>query len=487
MIAHARDGRTCSRLRRSRGVAWAPSPGGNHARSRDPRRQRRRRNRRDGPHRRRRLTDGLITGVGDLAGELARHEHRRRRPAGHAGLRRHPHPLRRPGHLGRRARARARWHGVTTVVMGNCGVGFAPAKPDRHDWLIGLMEGVEDIPGTALAEGMTWGWESFPEYLDALDAPRLDRSTSARRSRTARCAPMSWASAARTTSRPPPTTSPRWRPWSRSRAGRRARLLHVAHDRPPRHRRRAGARHLRGRGRAVRHRLPRWASSAPASSSWRRWARPARTSSGRPRRSTGCGGCRRPSAARSRSRCSRSTPTPDLWRELMDESLRAADEGAQLWPQVAGRATGLLGGHFTTYSLFDIIPAYQQAKQANPKAADLVAALRDPERAPRRSSTGTPDEPGVAERMDKAYGSTFVLGDAAALRARPRALAGVDRGGVGPLAARGRLRRHARGRRAGSALRPDPQLRVGQPRPGREMLLHPAPRSAWPTAARTAA
>jgi N-acyl-D-aspartate/D-glutamate deacylase len=65
------------------------------------------------------------------------------------------------------------WHGVTTVVMGNCGVGFAPAHPDRHDWLIQLMEGVEDIPGTALAEGITWNWETFPEYLDELD--RLPR------------------------------------------------------------------------------------------------------------------------------------------------------------------------------------------------------------------------------------------------------------------------------------------------------------------------
>jgi len=61
------------------------------------------------------------------------------------------------------------WHGVTTVVMGNCGVGFAPAAPDRHKWLIELMEGVEDIPGTALAEGMKWNWETFPEYLDALE------------------------------------------------------------------------------------------------------------------------------------------------------------------------------------------------------------------------------------------------------------------------------------------------------------------------------
>src|SRR3546814_14370032 len=54
-----------------------------------------------------------------------------------------------------REMAPSSWHGVTTVVMGNCGVGFAPARPDRHDWLLGLMEGVEDIPGNALAEGMT--------------------------------------------------------------------------------------------------------------------------------------------------------------------------------------------------------------------------------------------------------------------------------------------------------------------------------------------
>jgi N-acyl-D-aspartate/D-glutamate deacylase len=61
------------------------------------------------------------------------------------------------------------WHGVTTVVMGNCGVGFAPAAADRHEWLIELMEGVEDIPGSAMTEGITWEWTSFPEYLDAVE------------------------------------------------------------------------------------------------------------------------------------------------------------------------------------------------------------------------------------------------------------------------------------------------------------------------------
>jgi N-acyl-D-aspartate/D-glutamate deacylase len=64
------------------------------------------------------------------------------------------------------------WHGVTTLVMGNCGVGFAPVRPGQQDFLIGLMEGVEDIPGTALHEGIRWSWESFPEFLDALENGR---------------------------------------------------------------------------------------------------------------------------------------------------------------------------------------------------------------------------------------------------------------------------------------------------------------------------
>ena len=61
------------------------------------------------------------------------------------------------------------WHGVTTVVMGNCGVGFAPVKPGDENFLIQLMEGVEDIPGTALHEGIDWEWETFPEFLNAIE------------------------------------------------------------------------------------------------------------------------------------------------------------------------------------------------------------------------------------------------------------------------------------------------------------------------------
>jgi N-acyl-D-aspartate/D-glutamate deacylase len=66
------------------------------------------------------------------------------------------------------------FHGVTTAVMGNCGVGFAPVRATDHDRLIALMEGVEDIPGPCLHEGLTWAWESFPQYLDAIEARRRD-------------------------------------------------------------------------------------------------------------------------------------------------------------------------------------------------------------------------------------------------------------------------------------------------------------------------
>ena len=97
-------------------------------------------------------------------------------------------------------------HGVTTVVGGNCGVGFAPVTPGREQWLIELMEGVEDIPGSALAEGITWQWESFPNTSTRSRSVRWP-SISVPRSRTARSAATRWVTAVPATRRLQTTTS----------------------------------------------------------------------------------------------------------------------------------------------------------------------------------------------------------------------------------------------------------------------------------------
>lgn len=114
------------------------------------------------------VTDGVVTAVGDVEGTATRELDAEGALVTPGFIDIHTHfdgqatwdPVMAPSSL----------HGVTTVAMGNCGVGFAPAAPDRHDWLISLLEGVEDIPGTALAEGLTWDWQTFPEYLDSLEA-----------------------------------------------------------------------------------------------------------------------------------------------------------------------------------------------------------------------------------------------------------------------------------------------------------------------------
>src|SRR6185436_8448184 len=70
--------------------------------------------------------------------------------------------------------ASSSWHGVTTALIGNCGVGFAPCLPERRQMLIKLMGGVEDLPEPVLAEGLPWTWQSFPEFLDTIAARRYD-------------------------------------------------------------------------------------------------------------------------------------------------------------------------------------------------------------------------------------------------------------------------------------------------------------------------
>lgn len=98
-------------------------------------------------------------------------------------------------------------HGVTTAVMGNCGVGFAPCRPDDHDVLVDVMAGVEDIPGVVMVDGLPWTWETFPNSWtpSTQDAATLIWPRSCH---TRRCGCTSWAGAASTASPPPPRTWP---------------------------------------------------------------------------------------------------------------------------------------------------------------------------------------------------------------------------------------------------------------------------------------
>ena len=118
------------------------------------------------------VKDGAIAAVGDVSGSGAEEIDARGQVVAPGFVDIHTHY---DGQATWAARMQpSSWHGVTTVVMGNCGVGFAPCRPDDHDRLIRLMEGVEDIPFPVLSEGLPWNWESYPDYLDKLAERRFD-------------------------------------------------------------------------------------------------------------------------------------------------------------------------------------------------------------------------------------------------------------------------------------------------------------------------
>ncbi len=363
------------------------------------------------------------------------------------------------------------WHGVTTVVTGNCGVGFAPARRDRHEWLIGLMEGVEDIPGTALAEGMHWEWESFPEYLDALDRRcwTMDVGTQIAHGavrayvmgdRGARNEPASEDEILAMRDLVSEAISAGALGFSTSRT-----MAHLAIDGEPVPGTFAAEDELFGIGSALGALGTGIFELAPAGTAGEDVVAPKKEVDWMRRLSIAIG---RPVTFA----LLQVDPAPTLWRELMDESLAAVSEGADLWPQVAGRATGLLSGHFTTYCLFDLIPAYQQVKQRHPAPEDLVAALRSPEiRA--RIESWTPGDEDTADRMDQAYRTTYVLGSPPDYEPGPeRSLAGIAAAsGRAPLQVAYDAMLADQGR--GLLYVPILNYTDGDLAPAREMLLHP--------------
>ena len=362
------------------------------------------------------------------------------------------------------------WHGVTTVVTGNCGVGFAPARRDRHDWLIGLMEGVEDIPGSALAEGMNWEWESFPEYLDLLSERKWTMDVGTQIAHGAVRAYVMGDRGARNEPATPEDIEAMKQlvkqaivagalGFSTSRT-----LAHLAIDGEPVPGTYAAEDELFGIGSALGELGAGVFELAPAGTAGEDILSPKKEVDWMRRLSASI---RRPITFA----MVQVDDAPDLWRELMDESLRAMSEGADLWPQVAGRGFGLLSGHFTTYSLFDQIPAYQELKAKGLSPDDLVNALRTSE--VRHSIESWEPDAATAGRMDQAYLTTFALGSP------PDYEPGPERSLVGLAAAAGRtpleVAYDAMLEDEGRGLLYVPILNYsnGDLEPAREMLLHP--------------
>jgi N-acyl-D-aspartate/D-glutamate deacylase len=300
------------------------------------------------------------------------------------------------------------WHGVTTVVMGNCGVGFAPVEDGKQDWLIGLMEGVEDIPGTALAEGIDWQWETFPEYLDVLAQRRWTVDVGAQIAhgpvrafvmgeRGARNEPASPDEIARMREIVEEAVDAGALGFTMSRT-----LGHIAIDGEPVPGTFAAEDEIFGICSALGDLGKGVIELAPTGSAGEDIINPAKEVDWMHRLSSTIG---RPVTFA----LLQVDAAPDLWRELMETSRRAVEDGADLWAQVAGRPTGLLSGFRTTYCFFDVVPEYGLLKSRRLPWEEFKRIVRDP--AFRARILGyEPDEP-TAKRIAKAAAQTFVLGD----------------------------------------------------------------------------
>ena len=303
-------------------------------------------------------------------------------------------------------------HGVTTVVMGNCGVGFAPVRPGTEDWLIQLMEGVEDIPGAALSEGIAWGWESFGGYLDALDEGcwAVDVGTQVPHGavrayvmgeRGARNEPAGAEDIASMERIVAEAVEAGALGVSTSRT-----LAHRAMDGEPVPGTFAATDELFALGRGLRDGGGGVFELAPAGSAGEDIVKPR----------SEVEWMRRLSAEIDQpvSFALLQVPAaPDLWRELMDVSAQAVSDGADLCPQVAGRPFGLLAGWQTSHP-FVLRPSYRALEHLD--FDERIERLRDP--AVRAAICSEADgerrggmQEGVGVIVSKLLDQLYVLGD----------------------------------------------------------------------------
>jgi N-acyl-D-amino-acid deacylase len=304
------------------------------------------------------------------------------------------------------------WHGVTTVVMGNCGVGFAPARPDRHDWLIGLMESVEDIPGAALAEGIKWDWETFPEYLDSLDRRPfvLDVATQAphgsirayvmgeRGARNEAATPADIAEMAQITREALEAGA---LGFSTSRT-----QLHRAKDGEPAPGTFAGADEMVGIGRALGeagHGVFEIASDMTIPEDEFRWMKQFAAASGLPVTFA----------------MLQSPAQPEKWRDLLKLTEEARAEGAQITAQIACRPTGIVLGWQSTVHPFVRKQAYRAI--ADLPFAERLVHLKDPAVREAIIAEDAPPPPGIGAILTHGFGTMFRLERDGRLDYEPRA------------------------------------------------------------------
>jgi N-acyl-D-aspartate/D-glutamate deacylase len=293
------------------------------------------------------------------------------------------------------------WHGVTTIVMGNCGVGFAPADPAKRDWLIQLMEGVEDIPGTALAEGMSWNWETFPQYLDELDrmARAIDISALVphgavrayvmgdRGGQNAEATPDEIEAMAKVVREAIEAGAVGF---STTRT-----LLHRAKDGELAAGTTASADELIGIGTALGDAgagVFEIASDMFDPEGEFAWMRTIARETGRP----------------VTFNCLQDDLRPEHWRRLIELADEATAAGARIVPQVAGRPASVLFGWDSTAHPF-LFHETWQAIAALPRE-DRLARLRDPE-VRRAMVDERPDVGGIAAFITSAWHKLFPLGD----------------------------------------------------------------------------
>lgn len=290
------------------------------------------------------------------------------------------------------------WHGVTTAVMGNCGVGFAPVHSTDHDLLIELMEGVEDIPGSAMSEGITWDWESFPEYLDAIERQQrvMDIGT-----QIAHGPLRAFVMRERGVANEPATADDIAQMSELVESAVRAGALGFSTSRTPIHRSKSGelvpgttadADELFAIGEAMARAGHGLLQFAPEhvnllTHEWG-WMREFVNRT------------RRPVFVN----MNQSDAAPDLWRDVLKHLDAAHRDGLPIYAAVAGRAIGVMMCLQGSLHPLQFHPAY--AEVAHLPLQDRVQALMAPER---RSRIIDEEPPGFAEIMMGVYAKSFLV------------------------------------------------------------------------------